>query len=930
MTTGPVQIWAVPDMATVFPDSSVNAENEVYTAAGRTIRLQSAINETVSFQLAMRAEGGPATLLGIQADPLQQGPRTITPGAFRFYRELRREVVDYPTWFLRLTPELAQPREYPDALVPFGAPTGALPMPLEPGRCEAVWADLRVPPGTEPGNYRGALYVRLAAGQTRRLELMLTVHPFSLPGTHHLGLLAGLDSLAVVREHVQLAGKPYSPQRLSVEDPLYPQATAVLDETIRLLHEHRCSPILTDLQPVRRVTAGGGLELDWTDYDRLISAVMDGSAFDDRVPVWAWPMPISEREPAPSLYGGWASPRYERMLVDHLRQCVAHFQERGWLDRHYVYFTMPGDNRGEAYRQFSWLGEVIRTADTRLASVCALTPQSMQPYGWVNDPFKDVSSLVGIWAPPASLCDPEVLAAQRRAGKRIWLNPDRPPFAGSLAVIAPSVHPRSLAWMAYRFGCEALMLPAINDWSGGRAADGQNDARSLIWPGRAYGLSGPIPSIRLKRLMRGAQDSEYLWLLEHNGRPGVAELIAADLVPFGGTTCYADHFLDSRPNGWVPEPEAWTMARSLMAGELSEAMAAAERPTTAPAADEQQRFERQLAWRRHVEAVRRLHTHVEGLRVRIDPQRSATPLRVTATVNLFNATRQAYSGQITYAALPTGWNAGPPAEPIDALEPGAAARREVVAWAAAIPTNVDGIAPLKVTRTSGDEPAAEFDARLCLLTAARPTVPIRVDGLLDDWPRGSTNSAGSFVLVGAQEVPKRGRPSPTLASQQTVAMALSDAEYLYLGFVCRDDRPKDMVFSRSNAVRYDELWPSGEDLVEVVCDPTGQAVSPGELYHIVVKTNGAVVTEMGAPCLKLLGGHGRWPAEVLAAVDTDSLPGQWSVEIRVPLSAFGKAGLVWGINFARYQARVGEYSTWTGARRYTYSPASLGNLILAH
>jgi hypothetical protein len=52
-------------------------------------------------------------------------------------------------------------------------------------------------------------------------------------------------------------------------------------------------------------------------------------------------------------------------------------------------------------------------------------------------------------------------------------------------------------------------------------------------------------------------------------------------------------------------------------------------------------------------------------------------------------------------------------------------------------------------------------------------------------------------------------------------------------------------------------------------------------------------------------------------------------EIRVPLTSLGKTAPIWGINFARYVTRLGEYSTWSGARRYLYSPASLGNIQLA-
>jgi hypothetical protein len=114
-----------------------------------------------------------------------------------------------------------------------------------------------------------------------------------------------------------------------------------------------------------------------------------------------------------------------------------------------------------------------------------------------------------------------------------------------------------------------------------------------------------------------------------------------------------------------------------------------------------------------------------------------------------------------------------------------------------------------------------------------------------------------------------------------------------------------------------------------VLKAAGNAVLPQDLLHIAIKGNGAVVTEKGAPCLAKVGGHGDWPGEVVAAIDDRSQPDRWTAEIRIPLKSLGKTSPVWGINFGRFNARLGEYSSWSGARRYLYSPVSLGNIQLA-
>ena len=155
-----------------------------------------------------------------------------------------------------------------------------------------------------------------------------------------------------------------------------------------------------------------------------------------------------------------------------------------------------------------------------------------------------------------------------------------------------------------------------------------------------------------------------------------------------------------------------------------------------------------------------------------------------------------------------------------------------------------------------------------------------------------------------------------------------DDENLYIAFACDDEKMAERRVTRDNQVRYDELWPTGEDLVEVVLDPSGKAVDPGELFHVVVKANGAVITQQGVPCLSQVARCEDWPARVTAAVDDQSRPGRWNAEIRIPLASLGPRASFCGVNFGRLIPRLGEYGSWSGARRHLYSPVTLGNMYL--
>ncbi|UCD30255.1 MAG: DUF4091 domain-containing protein [Planctomycetota bacterium] len=923
-----IRVWAVPDSVMVFPDTSEEAENEVYSDSDRTIRLNSAINEVVSFQLVFASSLAPTSVWGVTVADLRHQEQVIPAERVRLYRQERIPVNDYPVWYLRHTPNLREAREFPDPLIPFTAPRGSLPIEVEPGRCQAVWIEIHVPMGTEPGVYRSKLRVTTQSGLIHEKKLLLNVWPFALPQTRHLAVIAGIETSKVLRHCLEVEGMPYVPSQLDFQDPAYQRAADILDGTCRLLHEHRLNPIMLDIYPIRRVGAGVELELDWADFDRIVASVLDGSAYPNREAASAWPMPISNRQPSPEAYGGWGSSVYENMLIDYLGQCVTHFEQKGWLDAHFVNIPVPGPSRGEQYQQFQRLGQLVGRVDKRLNLLCQLAPHSMEPYGYLKDPFIDVSPLVDIWCPPASMMDIDEISRQSAAGKRCWFWPDRPPYAGSLSIIAPSDHAVSLAWQAYRFACDGIMLRKINDWPDDGRVGNAGSEGALIWPGKDYGLDRPIPSIRLKRLMRGIQDYEYLWLLERNRRPGIAKLIATDLFSYGGTGCIGEHFLDGRSGGWVTDTGPWSLARKLIGQEVVEAIQERGSESDEGMPESVSRFEQQIEWARLIKSVRQMRIQVEGIRVSIAPEDAMTPLSIEAAVALFNTTRQPFNGRLAFASTEEEWSVDESTVQIDGLEPLRGSRHVVRAKARSVQANLEGVVPIRIILSDKSGSVDRVDGRLCVLSSYRVNTPMVIDGRLNDWPLGTTNVAGDFVLVGALDVPKHHRASPDRASQMTTVFVCNDDNNLYIAFNCEDDRMQDREILRTNYVRYEDLWPVGEDLVEVVLDPVNAAADAGDLLHIVVKANGAVVTERGAPCLSKVADHGEWPADVIAAIDDKSHPNRWTVEIRIPLESLGEKAMVLGINFARLNARLGEYSSWSGARRYLYSPVSLGNMRL--
>lgn len=922
-------LWAAEPDQQLFPDTPRQTDNDVYSESRAGVSLAGAVNETVAFQVIIPGGSGADAVTRVKLTDLVGKDGSITAPHATVYREAFVRVDSYPAWFYQRTPFRRAVREYPDVLIPVVAGSTALPAELVPERNVVFWVDVDVPPGTPAGTYTGRLDVQMRTQAVTQLAVELEVWPFALPDTPHVLALAPLSWSTLVAHHLERDGKPYRPQRLVSDDPLKPAALSVIDAAFRLLRAHRCNGLLTDLYPLRQATPDGEMQIDWTDYDTIASAYLDGSAFEDRVPLPVWALPVDDHSPVAAAYGGVDSRRYAEAVRQTAASCLAHFQQRGWLDRNVTLLFASAGHTGDEYAAYQSLAKLFHAAGPSIRLWCDLPPQSMAPFGWLGHPFLDLSKLVGVWCPPARFADPAVLAAFHGGGGRAWWQPDRPPYSGSLALVSPPIDIRSIAWQASRWSSDAVWLNGAADWPAEPSATAGKlpaDATAswLLYPGRAYGLDVPVPSIRLKRLRRGLQDAEYLWLLRQQRRPAIADLVAESLFAYGGAGAYGEEYADGRAHGWIPAPAMWRLGRQLLAIELKRAAAGA--PT-----EDFEQFRQRFEWQRFLAGTRRTLGWCDGVRIRSEADAGPLAARVDATVSMLNQTSHAAQAQVESSSLPAGWKVAAQTPRFD-VPPGQLAKRSLAIRAAAIDYETfgnTGAMTLPLYLDAGPGKRIDAPARLALLNAQRLARPITVDGRLDDWPPGLGNVAGDFVLVGGLDVPKTGAGKPDRPLQSTLAFVCYDDDSLYIAFNCEEQYPAQRDIAQTNFVRYEGMTPVGEDLVEVLFDPGATAVGPGDLYHLVVKANGAVVTERGIGCRPPIGANRHWPAEVRVGIDAKSAPGRWFIEIRLRWDSFGKDAKrqpYWGINFARLQSRLGEYSTWSGARWNVYTPTTLGNI----
>ncbi len=917
---GPATVWVVSGGRELTTDSEPLLENEIYSASRGIVRLTAAINETVAFQIGLRTPNPPAGPFNIQITDLD-GPKgkLAARQVASIYRAHYVRVEHFGSWYPARTGQSATPRSFPDVLVPWEAPRGGGPLRLDQRRNEIVWIDLFVPPTTEPGAYTGRLELYPAGDPKPAFScaLRLTVVPVVIPGERSLPLLCRIDPRDLLVEYLHWPRLPAAETRILPNVPSHQAAKRLVDATMQLFHEHRTTPLLWAGFPKYRLAGPRSVEIDWEAYDQLVAGWLDGDGFADRVGLARWPIPASEEYPNAERNGGFASPRYARLLAAYLAECSRHFAERGWLDRSFLRLTPPGELSPDTIRRVRRATGIVRQSEARLPVVAHLPARSLRAFGWYDATTMELPE-VDIWAPPARWYEPEMLQRERGLGKQAWFVPDSPPYSASLAVEAPATDARILAWQAYRYGVDAIWLEHAAEVARPATADAAFAGDALVYSGAENGLiDRALPSIRLKRLRRGLLDYELLRLLERSGKPLLAARTAKQLVRWAGTDACDENLLSTRPTGWPDDAYALWLARNVLLQELVNEFA------PSPAGNSQQSSN--LAdWGRVMSRSAQVRAEVRGVRLATP---DAEQQRAYVFTAVSNGTDRALQGRWRLPSLPMGWQ--PVAEQTASVAPDGRATTTVELVLRGLTYNVDGVYPFQMlfdTETAG---ALSAPGRLAIAACPLIDKPPRIDGSLSDWALASNNVAGDFRLVrgsdpaGPDGIPRR----PTLPTRAFFCM---DAEHLYVAIRCQLNRAEEPLWRADNTIPLDGAIPWGQDLVEILLDPHNTAQGTGEnIYCLQIKPSGLLVARRGCLTDPPMNRSELWQSGARVAVSTED--DAWVVEAAVPLASLGDAALrnrVWGCNVTRLDARRGEYSSWSGAHGYTYAPHRLGNLVL--
>lgn len=900
--------WKVP-----IAGSSISAEPS--TAGIPSIDLIGARNEWLTATLDVSLASGFVTSPRVIIEPLVSPGAALPVGAIHAYRVLPVPLPPKPGWAHRYLPTGTWSGEVDDLLVPIDAPVGALPRTLRSGETIRLFVEVHIPADAPPGLYRGAVTLQGNNVEPVRRTLRLEVVPVTLPSQSSLPIVVSLDHRRLVEDHIAADGQPL---HLLVDDwQSRPEAAAIdrlIVETYAELVDHRVTPILSDFAPPLRVAGGEITRADWAQHDALLSRITRRIGMTP--PLWALStVRFSERAVAAASARHSTATNWFPAL---LREFIEHAQEVDVWDA--TIAPLPGSDRTRS--NFSSPAaavlEMANEARVRFPWMTTAAPASSYAPGMGLRLDDTAIATLRVVSPRARYFSRPVMEELRSLGIQTWMATDEPPFTQTVSLAPAPADARLAPWQAEWAGADALYVsPDHADAPFDRTgSDGTNraialtHASGLLYSGAPFGLDHPVPSLRLKRLRRGALDLAYLDMLHEQGLPHIAETLLRAIVFHAGGDSVATCVADGRRLGWVSGEDALERARSIVMNELRPFRTSQRRREDLSAT---------LAWRRLMDDMSRVELEVDGCRARSADSAGEGVMEVECFVTIANRSRTPISGRLAFAELRSPWESAGENRSIR-IEPFRFARASLRATL----RGGGAVAPLtssiRVELRGIDESAvASATARIGVALTEPASRNLILDGELTDWPAGGLNVLKDFSLLGEPG----GEPA------QTFALLLRDNTHLHIGISAAFPPGSAPPLTTRNTVDFDAMVPVGEELVAVLIDPLNVGTRlPDDVFHIIVKPSGSYMSLRGVPDRDLGKPADRWDSGVEVA--TSMRNDRWTAELRIPLHAVGvlpQESRTIGINVLRYDKHREEVSTWSGAKRNAYDPLSFGNLV---
>lgn len=870
--------------------------------------------------------------------------------------------------YVRRTGGAAGVRQVPRVLLPLAVrgdgtvDLSAVRDPARPtdpaGRADRVpvtlWVDLRVPADAKAGPVAGTCDVLDAPGGrvVDQVAVKLTVAALTLPDAPRLRVVAPLvwEGLA--------AGSPgvfesLTPWLLSRQDARHGPALAAITGYLALAHEHRLSAYVPRVQPIVKWPLGRLPTVDWAAFDGVVGPWLDGSAFADRRPTGLWPMP-----------GPDALPRYDlASRAQYWRVAADHFAGRGWVARAPVVLadeTNRPAGAGALADDVSEAGAVILSTEARQALAANPAARAVVPER------DDQVRLSTVDDDPAYLAPVQASRLFTRAAGVVYPSRIRDWPTGVArpehwvdatvdgavdGAVATEQDARSLAWLAYLRGASIVgCRPALSE-PAAKAIAGQSAVAITdgVWfyPGAAFGVAGPLPTLQLKWMRQAEQDYECLTELAATGPKAAAEVSRA----VGLVVRPVEVQPGQRPDaafGLVAgtvDPHGCDVAGRL----LLEQLAGGGKLAAVPAAALADRSERWLGDRRRPTVVPR------GVRwlwnVGPDARAAGADLPpgqwITATLDLdvYQSTDEPpVAADLTWAGVGGGWQVRPqptavPAASSHRLAPATITGAYDLTHVAAGPASGPQVA---VTLNQGDGVSVTCPVTLPVAQSVRRQRPLRLDGDLSDWDAldaihlnqplvPSLTRPG--VQAAGQPAGTPGRPPTPAGPPASIYSGWSDDD-LYLAFELSGVTTPDLHATR-NFPDYQAGQAWGEDLCELLVQPVYTDDTLGPTLHVVCKPGTDWVERKAAPTPADAAPATWEPFEGSTVRYASALPAGthlWRGELAIPWKSIAPLGhgrpYLLRLNVVQHRRDTGQSAGWAGPTDGTRDTQLMGLLLL--
>jgi hypothetical protein len=520
-----VSVWAIDDGEKIKEDATSlpfeRGEDNPIWKPGGPIKLVSMKNETVAFQVIVEAdealEGVTVDLASLVSDQGKlengEGPGFVGKRTERFvehYFDVPRpsggaKAGESLGWMAGSGPAAdAWTGRVPDALIPVeSAPAWSpYPMKIAARKNGAVWIDVTVPKAQPAGLYAGKVIVKAKDEELATLPIELQVVDAELPDRT-------IDTMVYY-------------ERASLQKRIG-DADAAERQIFQLFHRHRLVPMhgATKVADVERQLSS----LDGSLYTREQGYEGPGEGTGDNL------LSLGS-------YGAFRDP--DAADVAEVEKIAALLAEKKLSPEVFVYAI---DEQCSSTYGADWkkLLSASRAPKVKVGWTCSDDPEK-QPV--------DITMLQGTFDPPRA-------SAARAAGKDVWVYNGVRPKTGAFLTDTEAVSPRVNGWLGAMFEIGRWFYWESTFWyDGNRGGKGPYDPfvkaetfhnqhgdwcmgdGVLVYPGKqvdmftehSVGVTGVLPSIRLKNWRRGVQDAGY-YLLARAQNAAAADAIAKKLLP---------------------------------------------------------------------------------------------------------------------------------------------------------------------------------------------------------------------------------------------------------------------------------------------------------------------------------------------------------------------------------------------------------------